>query len=175
MPIYMDRHDLDAVTAKDVAEAHQEDLKIQHKYECKALTYWFDEERGTAFCLIEAPNADCVKKMHDNAHGLIPNHIIEVEANVVSAFLGRIEDPQSNTFLNDTKYPIIDESAFRIIMYIHLKDIFILKSTTDPNIAISIINSARDTIQKSLNKHKGREVKKDSRRLIVSFTTASVH
>jgi len=39
MPIYMDRHDLDQVTAKDVAEAHSEDLKIQDKYKCNALTY----------------------------------------------------------------------------------------------------------------------------------------
>ena len=86
MPIYMDRHDLEAATAKDVAEAHREDLKIQHKYNCKGLTYWYDEERGTAFCLVEAPNADCVKQMHDNAHGLVPHQIIEVESNVVSAF-----------------------------------------------------------------------------------------
>ncbi len=49
MPIYMDRHDLEAATAKDVAEAHQVDLKIQHHYNCRGLTYWYDEERGTAF------------------------------------------------------------------------------------------------------------------------------
>ncbi len=45
MPIYMDRHDLPGVTAKDVAEAHQKDLKIQEAHGCRALTYWFDEER----------------------------------------------------------------------------------------------------------------------------------
>lgn len=173
MPIYMDRHDLNAVTAKDVAEAHREDLKIQHKYDCKGLTYWFDEKRGTAFCLIEAPNADCVKQMHDNAHGLIPHQIIEVESNVVSAFLGRIEDPQSDNFLDETKLPIIDESAFRIIMYISLKNIVLLKSTNDNDSAIKIINASRDIIQKSLNRYKGREVIKDSKRLIISFTSAA--
>ena len=173
MPIYMDRHDLNAVTAKDVAEAHREDLKIQHKYDCKGLTYWFDEKRGTAFCLVEAPNADCVKQMHDNAHGLIPHQIIEVESNVVNAFLGRIEDPQSDNFLDETKHPIIDESAFRIIMYISLKDIVLLKSTIDNDSAIKIINASRDIIQKSLNRYKGREVIKDSKRLIISFTSAA--
>ena len=173
MPIYMDRHDLNAVTAKDVAEAHREDLKIQHKYDCKGLTYWFDEKRGTAFCLVEAPNADCVKQMHDNAHGLIPHQIIEVESNVVNAFLGRIEDPQSDNFLDETKHPIIDESAFRIIMYISLKDIVLLKSTIDNDSAIKIINASRDIIQKSLNRYKGREVIKDRNRLIISFTSAA--
>ena len=44
MPIYMDRHDVsDAVTAEDVAKLHQEDLKMQHLFGCRGLTYWFDE------------------------------------------------------------------------------------------------------------------------------------
>ena len=124
MPIYMDRHDLKSVTAKDVAEAHREDLKIQDNYQCKGLTYWFDEERGTAFCLVEAPNEHCVKEMHDNAHGLVPHQIIEVDKNVVNAFLGRIEDPKSSRFLDDTDLPIIDEPAFRTIMCICIDGTF---------------------------------------------------
>lgn len=173
MPIYMDRHDLKAVTAKDVAEAHQEDLKIQHHYQCRGLTYWFDEKRGTAFCLIEAPNEACVKRMHDDAHGLVPHQIIEVESNVVNAFLGRIEDPQSNSFLDDTKQPIINESAYRIIMFISLKALLLLRSTIDPKAAIKIINEKRDIIQNSMSRYNGREVIKDSKRLIISFTSAA--
>lgn len=64
MPIYMDRHDVsDEVTAKHVAELHQKDLKIQHKYNCRGLTYWFDEERKTAFCLIDALNKQCLTEI----------------------------------------------------------------------------------------------------------------
>lgn len=33
MPIFMDRHDVPGITAKEVAEIHQEDLKIQDKYD----------------------------------------------------------------------------------------------------------------------------------------------
>ncbi len=172
MPIYMDRHDLSKVTAKDVAEAHREDLKIQHRYQCKGLTYWYDEERGTAFCLIEAPNAECVKEMHDHAHGLVPHQIIEVESNVVNAFLGRIADPQPNSNEN-TNLPIIEESAFRIIMYICLRDVVVVKSTFDKVTASKIINTSRDIIQKYLIRYRGREVKKDGKRLIASFTSAA--
>lgn len=171
MPIYMDRHDL-AVTAEDVAEAHREDVKIQDKYNCKGLTYWFDEKRGSAFCLVEAPNKDCVIQMHDNAHGLVPHQIIEVESNVVNAFLGRIEDPKSKDNLDDSSQPVINESAYRIIMYICLKDVFVLKSTVASDTAMQIINDARNTIQKSINRYRGREVNKDSKRLIISFTAA---
>jgi len=53
----MDRHDVsESVTAEMVAQLHQADLKIQHKYACRGLTYWFDDLRKTAFCLVEAPS-----------------------------------------------------------------------------------------------------------------------
>ena len=49
MPIYMERRDLPGVTAKDVAKAHQVDLKVQEAFGCPVLTYWFDEQRQTAW------------------------------------------------------------------------------------------------------------------------------
>ena len=65
MPIYMDRHDVSKdVTAEIVAQIHQEDLKVQHKFGCRGLTYWFDDIRKTAFCLVEAPDKNAIIKMH---------------------------------------------------------------------------------------------------------------
>lgn len=66
MPIYMDRHDVsEEVTAENVAQLHQEDLKIQHQFGCNALTYWFDDKRKMASCLIEAPDEKTVEEMHN--------------------------------------------------------------------------------------------------------------
>ncbi len=116
MPIYMDRHDVsEAVTAEIVAQIHQEDLKIQHKYGCRGLTYWFDDIRKTAFCLVEAPNENAIIGMHKQAHGEVPHQIIEVDATIVESFLGRIEDPEKarNTHLN-----IINDPAFRTLMVV---------------------------------------------------------
>ncbi len=43
MPIYMDRHELpDGVTSEHVAQIHAEDMRIQHNFNCKGLTYWCD-------------------------------------------------------------------------------------------------------------------------------------
>lgn len=119
MPIYMDRHDVsEAVTAEIVAKIHQEDLKIQEEYKCRALTYWFDDARKMAFCLIEAPDRKAIIQMHDHAHGEVPHQIIEVDTSLVESFLGRIKDPDKaqNTNLN-----IIDDAAFRTIMVISIE------------------------------------------------------
>lgn len=114
MPIFMDRHDVsDSVTAENVAELHQKDLKIQHEFGCRGLTYWFDDLRKTAFCLIEAPGEESIKEMHDHAHGEVPHRIIEVDPAIVESFLGRIEDPVN---AKNTRLNIINDPAFRIIM-----------------------------------------------------------
>lgn len=73
MPIFMDSHDILDTTSGAFAAAHQEDLKVQSEHACHMLTYWFDENRATAFCLVEAPTAEAVQKMHCEAHGLVPN------------------------------------------------------------------------------------------------------
>jgi AraC-like DNA-binding protein len=118
MPIFMDRHDLSGVTAGDVARAHQADLNIQDRYHCRALTYWFDEKRGTAFCLIEAPDENAVRELHAHAHGLVPHEVIEVQRGVVEAFLGRVEDPEPPGTAADLS--VIVEPAYRAIMCVEI-------------------------------------------------------
>ena len=116
MPLYMDRHDVpETVTAEKLAKLHQEDLKIEKKYGCKGITYWFDDERKTAFCLIKAPNKQAILDMHHHAHGDVPNSIIEVNEAIVESFLGRIEDPEKS---QDTTINIINDPAFRVLMVI---------------------------------------------------------
>ena len=116
MPIYMDRHDVsEQVTAEIVAELHQQDLKVQDQFGCRALTYWYDDKRKTAFCLVEAPDEASLKNMHDHAHGQVPHSIIPVEPGLVEAFLGRVQDPGH---LPGTHSLVIDEPAFRAIMLV---------------------------------------------------------
>jgi len=173
MPIYMDRHDLPGVTARDVAEAHQEDLKIQEHYGCRGLTYWFDEVRGTAFCLIEAPDETAVKEMHDNAHGLVPHQIVEVEGNVVNAFLGRIEDPDSSKMQEISDLPIISEPAFRAIMVTTLMDSALLISNYGEEQGSKLLHIHNDLVQKAVKQHDGRIAKQTADGFIVSSSSIS--
>jgi hypothetical protein len=107
MPIFMDRHEMRSLTAENVAEAHRKDLEIQDKYGVKYMAYWYDVDRGTGFCLVEAPNAATAAHVHRQAHGEIPSEIISVDLAVVEAFLGRIGDPRlsSGRWVNRTHGP----------------------------------------------------------------------
>jgi len=111
MPIFLDRHDVGEFSAEDIAELHIKDLEIQDKYGVKFLTYWYDAERRTTFCLVDAPNKETADKVHAEAHGHVANEMIAVDLSAVEAFLGRIQDPPA------AKTEPIDDSAFRAIMF----------------------------------------------------------
>jgi len=164
MPIYMDRHDVsNEVTAENVAQLHQQDLKIQHKFNCRGLTYWFDDERKTAFCLIEAPHESNIVAMHNYAHGEVPHKVIEVDAHIVESFLGRIEDPKKsqNTDLN-----IINDPAFRTLMVCNF----------DTDHQLHYPNSSkeyRERLIKLTHQHKGRIVRQDYNQFLISFNSVT--
>ncbi len=83
MPLFMDiHHHVEGLTADAVAGAHQADLKTQEKYGVKYLRYWFDEDTGKVFCLVEAPNQEAAIAVHREAHGLVADEIIEVKEGV---------------------------------------------------------------------------------------------
>jgi AraC-like DNA-binding protein len=169
MPIFMDRHDVsETVTAENVAHLHQEDLKIQGQFGCRGLTYWFDNKRKTAFCLIEADDKNDIIEMHGKAHGEVPNQIIEVDANIVESFLGRIEDPKK---AKGAQLNIIDDSAFRTIMVVTLEPQ--IHKGYDFAKVRSYSEQARTAILEILASHDGKLVKQREKGFLISFTSAS--
>jgi hypothetical protein len=81
MPLFMDVHDhVEGLTAEAVAGAHQRDLEVQARYGVEYRQYWFDEGSGKVFCLVEAPDAAAAEAVHREAHGLVADHITEVQA-----------------------------------------------------------------------------------------------
>jgi AraC-like DNA-binding protein len=169
MPIYMDRHDVsDKVTAEHIAELHQQDLKIQDQFGCRGLTYWFDEKRKTAFCLIEAPDKKAIQKMHNQAHGQVPHMVIEVDAGIVESFLGRIEDPEKaqNTALN-----IINDPAFRTIMVVSLKRLSLIQN--DSAQFTAAVNNYNNAVLNLLDDYEGKPVKQTKDHFLISFKSVS--
>ena len=169
MPIFMDRHDVSqSVTAEIVAGLHQQDLKIQHRFGCRGLTYWFDDKRKTAFCLIEGPDRNAILEMHREAHGDVPHSVIEVEASIVESFLGRIGDPEKarNTALN-----IINDPAFRTILFLSLDQLTITGSDFLPDNLLH--RHLQHGIRRALKAFEGSPVEQSEFHYLVSFRSVT--
>ena len=168
MPIYMDRHDVsESVNAENVAQLHKEDLKIQEQFNCRGLTYWYDDIKKIAFCLIEAPDKDSIHKMHNSAHGEVPNQILEVDENIVESFLGHIEDPQNSS---STDLKIINDPAQRTLMVVRYKTLSlngIRNSKSGSNMKQTI-----KVFGKLFKNFEGRLIEHSNGYLLISFKSA---
>lgn len=165
MPIFMDLHVLpEGITAQDIAEMHQEDLKIEHHFHCRGLTYWCDERRQTAFCLMDAPNKQAVIDLHQKAHGAIPQRIIEVNETIVESFLGRIEDPVKS---QKTSLNIVNNPAFRILVVLKLE-----KDKVQNSLAL-LSKSSLEEISITLAVNDGRIVRQSEDSLLIVFDTTT--
>jgi AraC-like DNA-binding protein len=164
----MDRHDVPGATAADVATAHQKDLGVQAKYGCRALTYWFDEARAVAFCLVEAPDAESVTRMHKEAHGLVPNRIIQVHGELVETFLGRIGDPVTTEVTGELGTPVVD-TAFRTVLAVELKDVAILAVRYGVDVTRELLRAHDAIINGAIQQNGcGRVAKSDDLYLVTS-------
>ena len=80
MPLFLDIHEIDGGVAMDaVAQAHVSDLQTQDAHDVRYLRYWVDEDAGRIFCLVEAPSAAAAEAVHREAHGLVADHIYQVQ------------------------------------------------------------------------------------------------
>ena len=171
MPVYMDRHYIEGATRHAVADAHQKDLALQDKYKVKFLTYWFDEVRCMAFCLIQAPDRETIERAHNEAHGSVPNEVLEVDPAVVDAFLGRIKDPPAES-PGKTEQSSSMDSGFRAIMFTDLKDSTLMTTLYGDAKALHLLHVHNALTRNALKAYRGREVKHTGDGIMASFVSA---
>jgi len=79
MPLYMDIHNyIPGLTKDGIRVAHAKDLETQGQYGVQYLSYWFNDQTGKVFCLVEAPDKDAAVRVHQEGHGLVADEIFEV-------------------------------------------------------------------------------------------------
>jgi class 3 adenylate cyclase len=173
MPIFMDRHYVEGASRHAVEIAHQKDIEIQADFGVTMMAFWFDEARSTAFCLVEAPNEQALRDLHETAHGLIPNEILAVDPLVVEAFLGKIEEPApvSDTAGGSSHEEF--EPAYRSIMFTDLKDSTQLAVQLGDEKAMHLLRVHNALTREALRAHDGREVKTTGDGFLLSFVKAA--
>ena len=173
MPLYMDRHYVEGATRHAIENAHTKDLEVQAKYRCKFMTYWFDETRCTAFCLVDAPDKEAIQKAHAEAHGAVPYEIIEVDPTIVEAFLGRVKDPTPAKPGQASAGQATIDSAFRAIMFTDLKDSTATTSRLGDAKGLHLIHIHNALTRTALRDYSGREVKHLGDGVMATFSSAS--
>jgi hypothetical protein len=140
-------------------------VEIQDQYGVKFLTYWFDERRGTTFCLVDAPDKEAVQCVHWQAHGHIPGEIVEVALSAVEAFLGRIQYPEPPSGNPASEM----DSGHRAIMFTDIVGSTEMTARLGDRMATKLIRAHDSIVRRCLGEAGGREVKHTGDGIMASF------
>ena len=160
MPLYMDRHELQGLTAEQVGQAHLSDLEVQARFDVQFLAYWFDANSQLAFCLVKAERPDNLQEAHRAAHGLIPNEIISVSEEDLVRFLGKIHDSA-----DPSRIP----PALRTILFTDLEGSTSLLHEVGEADYMGLLAEHDVIIRRALVATRGREVKHTGDGFMASF------
>jgi class 3 adenylate cyclase len=170
MPLYMDLHKGVPKLSKDeMKQIHQADLDVQDKFGVKYHKFWVNEEAGTIFCLVEGPNKDACIHTHENAHGLLPCEIIEVQPSDVALFMG--ESP-SNDIGRAIHTDGLYDSSVRTFLFTDIVGSTDLTQSVGDAKAISIIRKHNEIVRSSLIVNNGKEVKHTGDGIMACFVSA---
>jgi class 3 adenylate cyclase len=157
----MDRHEFTGMTAEQAAGAHSRDLEVQGKFGVRFLTYWFDEDRQTAFCLADAPTKDAVEAVHRASHGFMAYQVIEVNLGMVERFMGGIvEHPPGEPYV---------DTAFRTILFTDIEGSTGLTQQLGDARAMELLRSHDAIVRDAVTRYGGSEVKHTGDGIMVAF------
>jgi class 3 adenylate cyclase len=129
------------------------------------MTYWYDPERSTGFCLVDAPDAETAAQVHREGHGQIPSDIIAVDLAAVEAFLGRINDPRHATGIAAPEMG----AGIRAVMFTDIVGSTEMTARLGDAAALELVRVHNALVRRGLGLHHGREVKHTGDGIMAAF------
>ncbi|MDP9421798.1 MAG: DUF4242 domain-containing protein [Pseudomonadota bacterium] len=174
MPLYMDIHKCEGASVEDVAKAHLADTEVQDRYDVTYKKYWFNETCGKLFCLVEAPSAEAATRVHQEAHGLLAEKLIEVDPELIDSYMG--SSPVSSigaALLPDATAETHRDTGVRTILFTDIVDSTAMCSHFGDEAAMAMLAVHDRVVREALVKNCGREVKHTGDGIMASFLSAA--
>ncbi len=171
MPLYMDIHrGMHNATRQDVEKAHLSDLEAQGKHGVSYIKYWIDPARGTVCCLVEGPTKEACVAVHREAHGLLPDAIVDVESGMIQTFLGQSEtsDLGCAVFRDDSL-----DAPFRTVLFTDIADSTVQTQRLGDKQARDLFRVHDEIVRDALASCHGAEVKNTGDGMMAVFVSAS--
>ena len=174
MPLYMDIHNLDdGTTPEDVAKAHAKDMETQKKYGVEYTKYWVNETGKKVFCLAHAPNAEAAEQVHREAHGMMPEKIIEVQPEVAEGFLGGVETNAAGAVILPGGKADARDPGIRTVLFTDVVNSTSLTQLLGDEAALAVLSVHDTIVRDALSDLGGREIKHTGDGIMASFVSVA--
>jgi class 3 adenylate cyclase len=170
----MDIHNLpEGTTAEDVAKAHAKDMETQRKYGVEYTKYWVNESGRKVFCLAHAPSAEAAEQVHREAHGLIPDKIIEIQPELAEGFLGGVGTNPAGAAIFPGGGSDARDPGIRTVLFTDIVDSTALTQTLGDKAVMVLLDLHNSVVRNALADSGGREVKHTGDGIMAAFVSAA--
>jgi class 3 adenylate cyclase len=164
----MDRHEPPPggafFTRDDVFNMHGLDLAVEDKHGARFVGALIDLDQQMGFCIAEAPSAEAVQAVHEEAHGNTYSKIIEIDYDTAKAFLG------VTTSLDELGHQGIGfQPALRTILFTDLEGSTEMNRMLGDERALAVRRRHDEVIGVALSLTGGRQVKTLGDGILASF------
>ena len=153
------------MTPDDLYKAHLADLEAQEKYGVNYMSYWFDYNQHSAYCLIDAPSVDAAAQVHE----VMANKFIEVEPTEVYKYMGGGPIDDEPSFNPDGN----NEQTLRTIVFTDIVGSSDAAIRLGDDVAMAMLRNHNRIVREKLDDHSGREVKHTGDGIMASFNSVS--
>jgi class 3 adenylate cyclase len=170
----MDIHNLpEGTTAEDVAKAHAKDMETQRKYGVEYSKYWVNEKTGKVFCLCHAPNAEAAEQVHREAHGLLPDKIIEIQPELAEGFLGGVETNAVGAVILTGGGADARDPGIRTVLFTDVVNSTTLTQSLGDEAALALLGVHDTIVRDALSALGGREIKHTGDGIMACFISTA--
>jgi class 3 adenylate cyclase len=166
----MDIHHKVNATPDDVQQAHLSDLEAQERFGVKYIKYWFNPHDATICCLVHAPDPEAARKVHLEAHGLEADKIIEVQDEVVEAFLGGSVDAGLGRMVSREGDA---DGGFRTVLFTDIAGSTSMTQRLGDAEAMKVIKAHDAVVRREIEARHGSVVKHTGDGTMAAFPTAT--
>ena len=170
MPLYMDVHrGITGIDADALRLAHLQDLQAQEEFGVQYHKYFFNEEAGTVYCLVEGPDAETCQQVHRASHGLVPDDMIEVQPDLVDAFFATTRYDDVGAAVTMDGRP---DAGLRVILFTQIANFTALSREHDAA-AAALLECHDGEVRGVLARNRGTEVRHTGEGIMACFPSAS--
>jgi class 3 adenylate cyclase len=167
----MDIHNLSDITQDRLNELHHLDCAVQKEHGVRYVKWWWNEQTGKVFCLVEAPSAEAAHAVHEKAHGFVADEILEVEPSIAEHLMGPGAVSEHGGALVEPDGHI--DSGFRTILFTDIEGSTDLTQRLGDAAAMDMLRAHDAIVREALKAHGGREVKHTGDGIMAAFSAAS--
>src|SRR5438093_5868803 len=148
-------------------------MVTQKKYCVEYTKYWVNENGKKVFCLAHAPSAEAAEQVHREAHGLMPDKIIEIQPELAEGFLGGVETNAAGAAVFPGGGADARDPGIRTILFTDVVNSTTLTQSLGDEAALAILGVHDTIVRDALSALGGREVKHTGDGIMASFVSAA--